>query len=79
MNMLGNQITNKNEEFAAVLAPKQAANRAYLFMLSLMKCRDINWRVQVTLQETLIHGIMMYGSEARTLPKQAMNKIDSAE
>lgn len=79
MNILGNCITNKNEEFAAVLAPKQAADRAYLFMLSLMKCHDINCRVQVTLQKTLIHSIMMYGSEAWTLPKQAMNKIDSSE
>jgi hypothetical protein len=79
MNILGNCITNKNEEFAAVLARIQAANRAYLFRLSLMKCHDINWRVQVTLQKTLIHSIMMYGSEARTLPKQAMNKIDSFE
>jgi hypothetical protein len=48
-------------------------------MMSLMKCRDINWRVQVTLQKTLIHNIMMCSSEARTLPKQAMNKIDSFE
>jgi len=79
MNILGNRITNKNEEFTAVLASIQAVNRAYLFMLSLIKCCDINWRVQVTLQKTLIHSIMIYGSEAWTLPKQAMNKIDSAE
>ena len=44
-----------------------------------MKCCDINWRVQVTLQKTLIHSIMIYGSEAQTLSKQAMNKTDSAE
>jgi hypothetical protein len=73
MNILGNHITNKNEEFAAVLEWIQAANRAYLFMLSSMKCCDINWRVQVTLQKTLIHSIMIYGSEAQTLPKQATN------
>jgi hypothetical protein len=79
MNILHDFITNKNEEFAAVLARIQAAKRAYLFMLSLMKCHDIKWRVQVTLQKTLIYSIMMYASEAWTLPKQAMNKIYSAE
>jgi len=79
MNILGNCTTNKNEEFAAVLARIQAVNRAYLFRLSLMKCHDINCRVQVILQKTLIHSIIMYGSEAQTLPKQAMNKIDSFE
>ena len=79
MNILGNCTTNKNEEFAAVLARIQAVNRAYLFRLSLMKCHDINCRVQVILQKTLIHSIIMHGSEAQTLPKQAMNKIDSFE
>jgi len=44
-----------------------------------MKCRDIKWRVLVTLQKTLIHSITIYSSEARTLPKQVTNKIDSAE
>ena len=70
---------NKNEELTAVQARIQAANRAYLSMLSLMKCCDINWRVQVTLCKTLIHSITVYGSEAWTLPKQAMNKIGSFE
>ena len=48
-------------------------------MLSLTKCHDINWKVPVTLEKTLIHRIMIYGSEAQTLPKQVMNNIDSAE
>jgi hypothetical protein len=47
----------------------QDANGTYFSILSLIKYHDINWKVQITL----------YKSEALTLPKQAVNKLNSFE
>ena len=57
--------------------PIQAASSAYFCKLSLIRCRDINWRVRITLglYKTLIHSILLNGSEARTFSEQAVEKI----
>ena len=49
---LGNRLTNKNEELAAVQVKIQAANRAYFYLVYLLKCHDMNWRFRVTLYKT---------------------------
>ena len=71
----------KIKELIELHAPIQAASGAYFCKLSLIKRRDINWRVQVTLglNKTLIYCSLPNGSEARTLPKQAVNRINFFE
>jgi hypothetical protein len=76
---LGTCLTNKNDELVEIQARIQVTNRSYFSILSLIKFHGINWRIRITLYKTLIRSILVRGSEAWTLPKQTVNKIDSFE
>jgi hypothetical protein len=54
---LGTRLMNKNEELEEIQSQIQAANRAYLSILPLIKSHGISWKVQVTLYKTLICSI----------------------
>jgi hypothetical protein len=74
---LGSCITKDNDEYIEIQRRLKLANKAYLSLLAVTRCKDIHKKSEVMPYKTLILKVLTYGSETWTLSKNSENALST--